>query len=258
MRNLLRFEFRKLFQNKAFYICVAVSVVMFIITTVTYVIMNDLMKTMAEETGTPMPSTTYTSISLLKSYYSSGSVSVVSAVMVVILTSEDYTNDITKNIYSKGFSREKLYLSKYIVTLVSVVIMMIIGMIAGFISGLFIDGIGAVGKNFVPSIIAIIVIAIAYYTLFFGISMLFKKTGASIAISIIAPTSITLLLTLADTFIKNDYDFTFSEYWLDYRLVELSYVDVSNEAVIGSIVMALSIMIPMLIVPFLVNRKRDN
>ena len=112
MGKLLKFEFRKLFQNKAFYICIAVSLVIFIITTVTYVIMDDLMKTMAEETGTPMPSTTYTSVSLLKSYYSSGSVSIISAVMVVILISEDYTNDITKNIYSKGFSREILFFSK--------------------------------------------------------------------------------------------------------------------------------------------------
>jgi len=257
MGKLLRFEFRKLFQNKAFYICIAVSLVMFIITTVTYVIMDDLMKTMAEETGTPMPSTTYTSVSLLKSYYSSGSVSIISAVMVVILTSEDYTNDITKNIYSKGFSREKLFISKYIVALVSIVIMMVVGMLVGFISGLFIDGVGTPGENFVPSIIAIIIVAIAYYSLYFGISLLFKKTGPSIAIAIIAPTTITLLLTLADTFIKND-NFKFSEYWLDYRLVELSYQDVSNKAVIGAIIVALVLMIPMVIVPFLINRKRDN
>ena len=257
MGKLLKFEFRKLFQNKAFYICIAVSVLMFIITTVTYVIMNDALKTMAEETGTPMPSTTYTSMSLLKSYYSSGSVSVVSAVMVVILSSEDYTNDITKNIYSKGFSREKLFLSKYIVVLVSIVIMMIVGMLVGFISGLFIDGVGTAGENFVPSIIAIIIVAIAYCSLFFGISLLFKKTGSSIAVAIIAPTTITLLLALADTFIKND-NFKFSEYWLDYRLVELSYQDVSNKAVIGAIIVALVLMIPMVIVPFLINRKRDN
>ena len=257
MAKLLRFELRKLFQNKVFYICIAISLVMIIITTLTFKAFSDLIAQAAEETGTLEPSTIYTSLSLLKSAFSNGNISLVGGVMIAILVSEDYTNDLTKNIYSKGYSREQLYFSKYITYLVAFLIMMIIGMIASFFFGFALDGLGTMGENYILSILGIIIIGIAFYTIYFGIAILLKKLGGAIAIGIIGPTVISLLLAMADSFIKVD-NFKMSEYWLDTRVSLLAQDDVSLKVFAISLVIALVVIAAMAVPSFLVNRKRDN
>ena len=257
MAALLRFEFRKLFQNKAFYICIAISLVMTIIITLTYKAFTDLIVQAAEETGTLVPSTNYTSFNLLKSSFNNGYVAMIGGVMTALLVSEDYTNDLTKNIYSKGYSREQVYISKFITCLVAFLILMIMGMIASFCFGFALDGLGEMGSNYFLSILGIVLVGIAYYTIFFGIAILLKKTGGAIAISIIGPTVISLLLTMGDTFINLD-NFKMSEYWLDSRVTILAQDDVEIKAFVITFIMSLVLMIAMIIPSFLINRKKDN
>lgn len=257
MAKLIRFEFRKLFQNKAFYICIAISLVMTIIITLTYKAFTDLIAEAAQETGTLTPSTNYTSFVLLKSAFNNGYMAMVGGVMTALLVSEDYTNDITKNIYSKGYSREQLYISKYVVCLVAFLLLMIMGMIASFFFGFALDGLGKMGSNYFISVLGIFLVGIAYYTIFFGIAILLKKTGGAIAISIIGPTVISLLLTMADTFLNLD-DFNMSGYWLDNRVTLLAQDDVEIKVFLITLVISLVLMVAMIIPSFLVNRKRDN
>ena len=257
MAKLLRFEFRKLLQNKAFYICVAISLVMTIIITLTYKAFTDLIAQAAEETGTLVPSSNYTSFVLLKSSFNNGYVAMIGGVMTALLVSEDYTNDLTKNIYSKGYSREQLYLCKYIVCLVAFLILMIVGMIASFFFGFALDGLGEMGSNYVLSILGIVLVGLAYYTIFFGIAILLKKTGGAIAISIIGPTVISLLLTMGDTFINLD-DFKMAEYWLDNRVILLAQDDVEVKTFVVTLIISLVLIVAMIIPSFLINRKRDN
>ena len=257
MAKLIRFEFRKLFQNKAFYICLGISLVMTIIITLTYKAFTDLIAEAAKETGTMTPSTNYTSFVLLKSAFNNGYVAMIGGVMTALLVSEDYTNDITKNIYSKGYSREQLYLSKYIVCLVAFLVLMVIGMIASFFFGFALDGLGKMGNNYFLSVLGIFLVGIAYCTVFFGIAILLKKTGGAIAISIIGPTVISLLLAMGDTFLNID-DFNMSEYWLDSRVTILAQDDVEVKAFIITLVISLVLIIGMIIPSFLINRKKDN
>lgn len=258
MGKLLRFEFRKLFQNKVFYICIAISIALFAITTATNVVLQQTLKQVAEDTGTYLPDASFTAVDLLKGFFGSSNASIITAILVVILVSGDYTNDITKNIYSKGYSRESLFIAKYIVSLIAVLILILAGMLISFFTGaVILDGIGDMGKNYALSIVCIIIIAIAYHSFYFGISLLLKKTGGSIAICIIGPTLIYLLLLMADTFLKID-NFSFANYWLDARISQLSATDVENETIIGSLITSAVIIIPMALVPFFINRKRDN
>lgn len=257
MARLLRFEFRKLFQNKAFYICTAISLVMIVIATLTFKALQDLFAQAAEETGTIAPSTNYTSFGLLKSAFSNGSMSLVGGVMTVLLVSEDYTNDLTKNIYSKGYSREKLYLSKYIVCLIAFLLTMIIGMVASFFFGFALDGLGTTGSYYAISIIGLFIVGIAFYTIFFGVAILIKKTGGAIAIAIIGPTVISLLLTMADSFINLE-NLKLSEYWLDSRISLLAEFDIEPKVFWISLAVSLIFITAMAIPSFLVNRKRDD
>ena len=257
MAKLIRFEFRKLFQNKAFYICTAICLAMILITTLTYKAFADLIAQAAEETGTPAPSTNYTSFVLLKSAFSNGSMAMIGGIMTALLVSEDYTNDLTKNIYSKGYSREQLYLSKYVVCLVAFLIMMFVGMLVAFFFGFALDGLGTMGDNYILSVLGIILVGIAYFTIFFGVAILVKKTGGSIAICIIGPTVVSLLLTMVDSFI-NIENFNFSDYWLDNRVAMLSAADVEPKVFLITLGIAALFIVAMFIPSFLVNRKRDN
>lgn len=257
MARLIRFEFRKLFQNKAFYICVAISLVMTIIITLTYKAFNDLIAQAVEETGQIAPSSNYTSFILLKSSFNNGYVAMIGGVMTALLVSEDYTNDLTKNIYSKGYSREELYISKYVACLVAFLILMLAGMVASFFFGFALDGLGQADKNYALSILGIILVGIAYYTIFFGIAILLKKVGGAIAISIIGPTVISLLLAMGDTFLNLD-EFKMSEYWLDSRVTLLAQDEVEVKVFVVTLVIALVLIVAMIIPSFLINRKRDN
>ena len=230
---------------------------MTIIITLTYKAFTDLIAEAAQETGTLTPSTNYTSFVLLKSAFNNGYMAMVGGVMTALLVSEDYTNDITKNIYSKGYSREQLYISKYVVCLVAFLLLMIMGMIASFFFGFALDGLGKMGSNYFISVLGIFLVGIAYYTIFFGIAILLKKTGGAIAISIIGPTVISLLLTMADTFLNLD-DFNMSGYWLDNRVTLLAQDDVEIKVFLITLVISLVLMVAMIIPSFLVNRKRDN
>ena len=181
----------------------------------------------------------------------------IGGIMTALLVSEDYTNDLTKNIYSKGYSREQLYLSKYVVCLVAFLIMMFVGMLVAFFFGFALDGLGTMGDNYILSVLGIILVGIAYFTIFFGVAILIKKTGGSIAICIIGPTVVSLLLTMVDSFI-NIENFNFSDYWLDNRVAMLSAADVEPKVFLITLGIAALFIVAMFIPSFLVNRKRDN
>lgn len=258
MGNLLRFEFRKLFRSKVFYICIAVSLIMFAISTVTTKVIGELLKEVSEEAGMAAPETTLTGAVLLKGFFSNGNVSLISGIMVVLLVSEDYTNDLTKNIYSKGYTRDELYIAKYIVNLIAVLILLVVGMSIAFLSGTFIlDGVGHMGDNYILSIVCVILVAIAYYSLFFGVSILIKKTGGAVAICIIGPVVLSLILTMIDVFINNE-KISLSKYWLDSIVSTLGNMDVEMKTILSAIIVSISVSAVMIASSFFVNRKRDN
>ena len=97
MMNLLRLEFRRLFRAKSFYICLAISLVMIIISAATTKMLLNMAS--SEEFGEAFGSMlqTPTSFSLLKSTASS-SLTMVLAIFLSIFVTEDYTADTIKNI----------------------------------------------------------------------------------------------------------------------------------------------------------------
>ena len=103
MKNLLKLEFRKLKTRKSFYICIAVMVGMFAISTFT---INGLINPdFSEDLG-------LSGINSLIGALSSSSFTMISGIFVALFVCEDYTSQTVKNIYAKGYSRTKVYLSK--------------------------------------------------------------------------------------------------------------------------------------------------
>ena len=258
MMNLLRLEFRRLFRAKSFYICTVISLVMILISAATTkMVLN--MASSAEEFGEAFGSMlqTPTSFSLLKSTASS-SLTMVLAIFLSIFVTEDYTSDTIKNVYSKGHSRDRVFFAKCISAFAASIIMILVCALFSFALGkIFFGEVGTPGKNYASSLLAELVILLAYVSLFFTIAIAFKKTGTSIAVSIIGPLLVGLLLTLGNTMIKSD-DVNLSDYWLDSRLTILSQSDVPFKEVWIGFVVGAVVLLAAGAIGFVVNRSSEK
>ena len=257
MMNLLRLEFRRLFRAKSFYICLAISLVMIVISAATTKMLLNMAS--SEEFGEAFGAMlqTPTSFSLLKSTASS-SLTMVLAIFLSIFVTEDYTSDTIKNIYAKGHSRDQIFVSKFVSAIAAGLIIILVSALFSFSAGKALFGeIGSMGKNYVGSVLAELVILLAYATLYFTIAIALKKTGASIAASILGPLLVGLLLSLGNAAIKSN-KISLTDYWLDGRLTILTQPDVPGKDVLIGFVVGVVVLLIASAAGFLVNRSSEQ
>lgn len=263
MNKLLKLEYRRLFMSKALYICTAISLVMLLISAFTSKLLYEALSTIEPEdmegmaqlgvTALDLP----TSLSLLKGIGSS-SLTLILAVFIALFVTEEYTGDIIKNVYAKGYSRDLVFFSKYLSSLTGSLFIVLVDAVFSIILGKALFGeFGTMGKNYVSSFIAILFLIVSYDTLYFAISIAMRKTGGSIAISIFGPIVINLLLNLGNAISKSEtVDLT--EYWIAGRLTILSYAEVSNKAVWMSFLIGGIYLLAFGAAGFFLNRKRES
>ena len=259
MGALLRFEFRKLVKNKAFYICLGIALFLLIINTITNKVIADIDKEIMEEAYAEIGMSyeyAFSALSLLKQVFSSNT-SVVLGVVTSIIICEDFAGDIIKNIYSKGYSRTQVYFSKLISSLVAFVLIIVIGMILSFLLGVALTGeLGSTGKNFAASVVCIYLVAIAYFAIYFAIAMIFKKVAPSIVLSILGPTGVTIILLLI-TILINKENVNLGDYWISGVMSNLSLGDVENKAIITSIVVSILVIAGFGLLSYFLHRRKD-
>jgi len=263
MNKLLKLEFRRLFMSKVLYICIAISLAMLLISAFTSKLLYEAMSQIAEEDMEGMAELGIaaldlpTSLSLLKGVGSS-SLTLILAVFIAIFVTEEYTGDIIKNIYAKGYSRDLVFFSKYLSSLAGSLLIVLADAIFSIIIGKALFGeFGTMGKNYISSFIAILFLIVSYDTLYFAISIAIRKTGGSIAISIFGPIVINLLLNLGNAISKSE-TLDLTEYWIAGRLTTLSYADVTTKAVWMSFLVGGIFLLAFGAVGFFLNRKRES
>lgn len=259
MAALLRFEFRKLFRNKAFYICLGICVAVLVINTITSKLMADIMYEAMEEAYAEMGITyeyNFSALALIKSVFNSNT-AIIEGVVVSIIVCEDFASDIIKNIYSKGYNRTQVYFAKLLSSLCAFLMILLGGMIISFAVGFVLTGqLGSIGKNYLGSVFCIYLLAIAYFAVYYAIAIIFKKIAPSIVVSILGPTGISILLLLANTFIKND-DIDLTNYWISGAMTNLAMTDVETKWIIVSIVISILTIGGFGALSFLMHRKKD-
>lgn len=259
MAALIRFELRKLLQNKALYICLGIVLFLLIINTVTAKVMDDLMaEEMAaayEEMGMTYQSS-FSALSLLKATFNNNT-AIVEGVIVALIVCEDFTGDVIKNIYSKGYSRGQVYFSKMLSSFIGFFGIYLIGTIISFILGVILSGkIGSVGQNFAGSLVGIVLLVLTYFTIYYAISSIFKKTAPAIVLSILGPTGMAILLLLLDAFINSE-KVSLSDYWISGLMTNLSLVDVETKWIISSVVVSIILIAGFTCLSFFLNRRKD-
>lgn len=104
MLKLLKFEFHKLIRQKSTYICILIPFIFLFLE----ILINKLIY-MNDNAQIP------TTINILKTSLATTNLTLILAIFIAINVTEDYAEQTIKNIYGKGYSRESVYLTKYII-----------------------------------------------------------------------------------------------------------------------------------------------
>ncbi len=248
MNNLLKFEFRKLFKQKSFYICTVIMLAMSFLGLL-------LNKTLASNADFNMAMPTAKS-SLLTAV-SSSSFTMICGIFLALFICTDYDQQTIKNVYARGFSRNNVYFAKFIVCVISTIAMFALTLVFTYIAGsVLFDGTSDTG-NYAGMIAGQLIYCIAYSSFVFAISLIVKKVGISIALAILGPSLIGTVINLADAFLKIE-NFKIGSYWLDGFIGDLTSLATDNTRLIVCIVLSIVYAAIFVVAGYLINRKQEN
>lgn len=263
MKNLLKFEFRKLFQMKTLYIFSGILVAFLVFTVGTYKMMDVLMQEtgIMAETGMDISMFGLSSFSgkdfLVSALYNS-EITIALAVVISLLLCTDYSSGTIKNIVAKGYSRAEIFFSKFLAAITVTVIFTVICWISGFILGT------AFWKNpgdgweisIFYNLFAQLILMIVYCSMFCLLASLIKKTGGVITLSIVIPIAMDLIIQIIDLFINSE-NFSLGDYWFQSYITKLSNTAVSTDTITYGLIAAVLYIAVFTGLNILVTRKSE-
>ena len=256
MGKLIKFEFRKLLRSRYLYIILAVSLL--------FVIINGLIANLAAEMANKLAESNGGEKVVVSAYgfirgALSNSFALFLGILIAIYVCEDFSHGVLKNIVGKGYAREKVLYSKYIVSLVATLalagLMVLMAVIYGNLAW---PGTANTSDNLALIILGQLVGVITYHALFFALAYTIRKPGFAIAINVVTPLAISLVLTLVDTGLKNaKMDFNISQFWLDN--VFAAFTNSGNDASLfgKNIAILIVYFAAAFVAGLLINRKRE-
>lgn len=248
MKNLLTFELHKLLRQKSFYICLALLLVFSYIS---------LLLAKAIQENDPSMVLNASGLGAMLSAFSNSNFTMIGGIFLALFVCSDFDGQTIKNVYARGFSKNYVFISKWIVGIFAILIMFIITLFFSFIAGntLF-EGIAEEG-NYIGLYIGQFLLAIAYASFVFSVSIIVKRVGVSIALAILGPSLISTVLSLADAFLKIE-NFSIARYWLDGFAKDLVSVQTDSSRLVVCIVLSAIYSILFVFAGFFVNKKMEN
>lgn len=245
MKQLIAFEFRKLLQQKSFYICLAIILALIGLSGAVNASLKDNSDIIF----------TFTVASFTKNALISSSFFMILGVFVALFCCDDVSNNTLKNLYSRGFSRGKVFFSKYIVSLCGSIFIAVISFIFAFlVSKISADD--STSDSLFGSIVSQIIVVIAYHSVFFTLSTIIGKVGGSVAINIIGPMLVLTVLTLITSLLKLD-SVNLSDYWLESAINGLTTPTIETKAFIKAIVMSVIYTVVFIPLGYIMNNKKE-
>lgn len=245
MKNLLRFEFHKLWRQASFYICGGIILAI-----------NFISVLQLKESSSSYPVSITATDSIL--LYSVGSYFfLVSSIFVALFVCQDFNYQTIKNIYSRGFSKKEVYFSKFIVAISAVSIIFFVSFILVTLFSLLCFGtMIKIGKMFLL-LFGQWVLSLTYSSFAFSISYMLKKNGGAIALAILGTSIVSLFFLFIDIMIlTRNIEFSLSAYWISSFLSDFSDIMVSNQRLIICFVLSFVYMILFVFLGYLVNNKK--
>ena len=187
----------------------------------------------------------------------SGTHTLLIGIFVALFATEDSTCGTIKNIYAKGYSRNQVYLSKYVVSFVAVTIISILTVVAAYLYANTIwDNSLEITDHIAVIMIGQLLGIFAYHAIFFAISNSFGKIGAAIALNIIGPMAVSLVLGMCDAFIKSE-NTKLTSYWLDSLFGNFTATVTDEKFIATGIVLFVLYTVLAIAVGMFTNRRKD-
>ncbi len=250
MKNLLKFEFHKLFKAKSFYICTAIIFLMSLLTVAISVLFSNI-----QVEG--MTITKAGPLETMINAISSSNFTMISGIFVAIFACYDYEQQTIKNVYSHGFSRNKVYFAKFIVCMAATLIMFALTLIFNYLLGLGLLNGPYKDGNYLGLILGQIIYCITYSSFIFALALIIKKTGFSIALAILGPSLITLVITLVDSLLKLK-EVKISSYWFGSFSSDLVSLATTNNRLLIVIGLSIAYCVLFVLGGYFINRKQEN
>ena len=259
MKNLILFELRKLVRSKSFYVCFIISLAFLALSAAVIFIGMEIEKYYALQDGVDVTAldemfSSSSAFDMMTSAMSSASLTSLFGFFVVIFLCDDYSQKTIKNVYSHGFTREQVFLSKTIVVIIAAFAEYILTICLGFLLGL--AYFGNVGEPCnVMIFIDQFIIMLTNLSLAAFLCFAFRKIAVAIVILLFAPGIIGLLFSIADLFINSD-TFSLAKYWFgNFEL--LIYKGTSTENILIVLIGGILYSALFLTLGWLVNRKNE-
>lgn len=267
MKELLAFEFRKLFRARVLYVCAGVMVLMI-------VLMIGIDK--LSQTGMEAIGLTFEEDELSQEMYSimgfgflqsTGLLRMLSAlnnIYVIVLFGAfisvfvcgDYGNGVAKNIFTKGYSRAKLFFAKYLTTLAASLGLALLGFLTGFIAGTAFWKAGSGWGLRVIGLLALQLLTICAYNAFFNfLASWLKRVGMTLALSIAIPIILPMIFMLIQLF--SELEGSLSKYWLAGNLETFSRLNSDSSALVTGLLISLAYLAVFTVLGWLLSRKRE-
>lgn len=136
MKNLLKSDFYRLFKSLSFYICTAVSVVLF--GSAIFLLKMSFKLLASQGMNEPFPYKDGLSYGLTA--FTDGSLQIILAVFIAIFVTAEFSHGTMKNAVSKGFSKLEIYMSKLIVMSCAAFIMLLVTISVSTLTGTMVTG----------------------------------------------------------------------------------------------------------------------
>ena len=221
MAKLLSFEFRKMFRQKSFYICLGIALFMGVVT----------LRTFSKNSFSE-----YDALMSLVKAYGNCSLTMLFGIFAAIYVCDDYSAGTIRNIVTRGYTRTGVYFAKLITLCFGAILMLLTCWIVSAIAGIafFGSSTSVLNAAFIKSLAAQFILFIAYACIFNAICSALQKTGISVAVCIILPLAVTMILTFVQiTFAGKGGildNSNLQQYWLDDLVNAVSWLDADKES----------------------------
>lgn len=141
------------------------------------------------------------------------------AIFASIFVTGEYGNGAVKNIIGKGFTREKIFLAKYVVTILAIIIMFLMISLVTLLCGLLFMGAEGVDAEFVKSLCRYGGMQLLFEIGFVSLVILVGEVSRSVGISVSVSLGLIMLahlvfMGLDAVLLFFNIDFKTADYWI--------------------------------------------
>ena len=252
MNKLFKFEWRKLWQQKSMYIVFGIG----LITITLMMILSKVMSVIADEVMPSQNATEY----MLSAIAGSSFISLLGIFIAIFVCADNHQHTI-KNIYARGYSRDAVFFSKYLISLALSFAVVIIYMVYSFLLALVLGMHAATMPAHMWGSLALqFWVVFGLHGLYFGLSMMLGKLGGSIALNIFGVTVVFSLLALLISLIfarVENFNFSINDYQLSMIITTLLGKKLTTAQLVRALVMPLCYSGVFVTGGWLVNRRRE-